>query len=132
MSLAVFPKLHRSRLTVFLALLVLPVGLALTLFPGPMVPAAAGVNCAAACEPRLPLDIAWHPAADPSLPGTSLTLVLSARTDLPSVRLDLLLPENAFILSGPGIYQGTLRRGEEARVTMRVPPLSTSERVGTT
>jgi hypothetical protein len=121
MSLAVFPKFHRSRLTVFLALLVLPVGLALTLFPGPMVPAAAGVNRAAACEPRLPLDIAWHPAAaDPSLPGTSLTLVLSARTDLSSVRLDLLLPENAFILSGPGIYQGTLRRGEEARLTMRV------------
>lgn len=121
MSLAVLPQFFRSRLRVFLALLVLPAVLGLTLFLRPPVPAAAGVNGVTDCEPRLPLDIAWHPAAaDPSLPGTSLTLVLSARTDLPSVRVELLLPENVSLLSGPGIHEGTLGRGEESRLTLRV------------
>ncbi len=50
----------------------------------------------------------------------NLTLVLTARTDLPAVRLDLLLPENASLLSGPGTFQGALVQGQEASLTLCV------------
>jgi hypothetical protein len=119
MSLAVFPKCHRSRLAVVLTLLVLPVVLCLTLLLRTAGPAA--VAGASRCEPGLPLDVAWHATdGDPALSGTALTLVLTARTDLPAVRLELLLPENASLLSGPGAFQGALGRGEETRLTLRV------------
>lgn len=130
MSLSVLPKtIGRRRLTI-IALL----GLMALLFPaphpGPPCPAVsegpeAGVPVAARiptlCEPLLPLDISWIEVDDdPSLAGAALALVVSARTDLPAVRLEVLLPDNASLLSGPRRFDGKLGRGEEARLMLRV------------
>jgi len=74
-----------------------------------------------ACEPRLPLDLELRPAAgDPSLPGTPLDLVITAKVDLPSVRVELLLPDQARLLSGPRKIEGTLARGHSSVLSLRV------------
>lgn len=75
------------------------------------------------CEPRLPLDLSWVAAdSDPTLPGTALTLVMTARTNLPSVRLELQLPPNVSLLDGPADHHGKLGLGETRRFGFRVSP----------
>lgn len=120
MSLAYLSKLRRSRPPALLVLLALAAVclLGVCLLPGGSGAAASGSG---GCEPRLPLDLTWTAAdSDPVLPGTVLTLMMTARTDLLSVRLELLLPENVSLLSGPGDFQGKLGRGEERRLGLRI------------
>jgi len=130
MNSAVLPQNLRSRRPAIITMLVLMAFLVPAQFHGPVCPDAcadpetgspSAVRAPAVCEPRLPLDIIWIVTTDdPSIPGAALTLVVSAKTDLPSVRLELLLPENASLLSGPRDFQGKLGRGEEARIPLRV------------
>jgi hypothetical protein len=119
MSLPVLQKTIPRGLSAIVTLLVLMAFLIPTPLPKPLCPdASAGP---AACEPRLPLDISWSETdGDPSPGGTALTLVVSARTDLPSVRVELLLPDNASLLTEARPFNGKLGRGEEVRLMLNV------------
>lgn len=130
MILAVLAQSFLSHRPAVITLLALVALLVPAILPGPPCPDVAAVlqtgaptaaHASAECEPRLPLDITWTATdGDPGVPGATLTLVVVARTDLPSVRLELLLPDNASLLSGQHDFQGKLGRGEEARLPLTV------------
>jgi hypothetical protein len=125
MSLALLLKFRRSACPALLVLLVLAaVSVAgLCLAPDTDRAIADRTIYSRTCEPRLPLDLTWVAAdSDPALPGTALTLVMTARTNLPSVRLELQLPPNVALLDGPGNHQGKLGMGETRRFGFRVSP----------